>query len=53
MNSRNILLLLFVAFFWSGCTTFTPDNKSYGEDVNINILSVDFDSNYKRLYVTC
>lgn len=51
MNSRNILLLLFVAFFWSGCTTFTPDNKSYGEDVNINILSVDFDSNYKRLYV--
>lgn len=51
MNSRNILLLLFVAFFWSGCTTFKPDNKSYGEDVNINILSVDFDSNYKRLYV--
>ena len=50
MNIRNILFLLIVAFSWSGCTSFTPDTKTYKEDVNINILSVDFDSDYKRFY---
>lgn len=50
MNSRNILFFLIVAFFWSGCTTFVPNGKPYKEDVNINILSVDFDSGYKRFY---
>lgn len=52
MNSRNLsfVLMWFLLLGSWGCTEFTSNNKSYQEDVSLNILSVDFDSTYKHLY---
>lgn len=50
MNSRCISLLLVLALFLAGCTKPMSEGKSYDEDVNINILKLEFEPGYKRFY---
>ena len=51
MNSRPIFLFWLIVLVLSGCTTFIPNNKSYKKDENMNIMSVDFEPDYKRFHV--
>ena len=50
MNRRNIFLFLIPVLVLAGCTDFASNNRSYKEDVELNILTVNFDSSYKHLY---
>lgn len=50
MNSRYISLLLVLALFLAGCTKPMSEGKSYDEDVNINILKLEFEPGYKRFH---
>ena len=50
MNSRSISFVFMLVLILSGCTNMTPHSEPYKEDVKINVLSVDFDSDYKCFY---
>ena len=50
MNLRHIFSLMVPALVLWGCTDFASNSKPYNEDVELNILSVEFDSSYKHLY---
>ena len=51
MNLRKIYFLLIPILVLGSCTDYASNGKSYKEDVELNILSVEFDSTYKHLYV--
>ena len=50
MNSRSISFVFMLVLILSGCTNMTPHSEHYKEDMKINVLSVDFDSDYKCFY---
>ena len=51
MNLRKIYFLLIPILVLGSCTDYASNGKAYKEDVELNILSVEFDSTYKHLYV--
>lgn len=50
MNSRSISFVFMLVLILSGCTNMTPHSEHYKEDMKINVMSVDFDSDYKCFY---